>query len=449
MNDSDDIYNESMTSSISRAEFDKPTMSSPVGSPSSLFFIAESQEERLLQSDISDTSKLYCDKNFNLRSSKDLIGKTSHHVDIMNKSLPLEISGFRRYQSMPHGQRTTGSPTKSLNEMRGRTASDDSSPTKLSNEWRNRALSDNSHEVSNKDHSDSAFHSKPDQFLFEMGDNSESDKKGIGVMEGGMIIPEICVPDSETIESADFDITNMKLDGNNSSSKEEGFVEGTFPNVDEPSGNTETIVLDNQPKSIQKNPLLIRENKTSSVTSSDSSKSSKNRADSFNTDSTTSGVSSCESVPHTGASTDVISLSPIASTASLNSMGVHTHSSHAQDTKEIIHPSSIRRKSLNLNRIPSVRKKQTSPAYGMLSSSRLSEGWTPESAIMYTTSRDAHGYATWRSIKRQRTISSDLESDLGISNLYDEEGTIVSLSRQSSMESKINLDVFGSSVRLG
>lgn len=179
-------------------------------------------------------------------------------------------------------------------------------------------------------------------------------------------------------------------------------------------------------------PTYLKESKGNS---SDSSKTSKSRTDSFNTDSTTSGIGSLESGAHCGASSEIASLSPIASSSSLENI-----MRQSSQEKSSIHPSINRRRSLNLNRIPSLRKSQASPAYGILPSSRMSENISAENAVMYTTTQDALGYSTWRSLRRQRTYSSDMESELGIGILYGEDVPSSTLSRQSSIESKMSFD---------
>lgn len=180
-------------------------------------------------------------------------------------------------------------------------------------------------------------------------------------------------------------------------------------------------------------PPHLRESKGNS---SDSSKTSKSRTDSFNTDSTTSGIGSLESGPQYCGMSEMASLSPIASSSSFETL-IRQNSQE----KSTVHPSINRRRSLNLNRIPSLRKSQASPAYGILPSSRMSENLSSENAIMYTTTQDALGYSTWRSLRRQRTYSSDMETELGIGILYGEDPASSTLSRQSSVESKMSFDL--------
>lgn len=150
--------------------------------------------------------------------------------------------------------------------------------------------------------------------------------------------------------------------------------------------------------------------------SSDSSKTSKSRADSFNTDSNTSGVSSYES--STVVTFDPSSLSPVTSTTSINSIGVTKRQTASEFQK--VHPSTAQRKSANLTRIPSIRKQHKNPTYGIVPS-RMFDNVLPDSSITYTMNRDAFGYATLRNLNRQRTSSSDMESEYGLSRLYEDD----------------------------
>ena len=134
---------------------------------------------------------------------------------------------------------------------------------------------------------------------------------------------------------------------------------------------------------------VVREDRSSS----EGSHKSKSRTSSFNTDSTTSGISSCDSglMP----TLTVSPLSPIASASSLNTIPVSVH----YETTDKVHPSTFNRRLVNLTRVPSLR--------------RRSAGINPnvETGSMYTSYRDAVGYATLRIIKRQRTYSSEGEGD--------------------------------------
>lgn len=151
--------------------------------------------------------------------------------------------------------------------------------------------------------------------------------------------------------------------------------------------------------------------------SNESNATSKSRSDSFNTGSTTSGIGSCES-----AGPPVIqegsTLSPIASTASLTSL---LNKQNAENTWTTVHHSSVNRKRANLSRVPSLRRQQANPALGVLSPTLGLDNALDN--ISYASARDIVGYNTLRIIQRQRTYSSDMESDFGLSALYDEEET--------------------------
>lgn len=371
--------------------------SSPGMMSSSLFFI---EEEKLVGDQGCETDfKHSCDQNSNIESSL-FIPKRS-------KTLPSEMSFNQRYKSLP-------SRSSSLRSY------------SLGHQDRDRMLRDDQRLVSRR--IDSPV----------MSDRLQSRKAGDNV-ESPKTIPVICLSDmdSGTFEGSSLENVDMKpnfCDKFSAMDEEGEGISFSVKDSDDKSDSSETKTLTNQ--SLKKSPNL-RDGRCSS---SDSSRTSnKSRADSFNTDSTTSGVSSCDSGPHTCLSSDFMSLSPIASTSSIDTLDIVQKGS--TDLKDLIHPSSFRRKSLNLKRVPSLRNKQASPAYGILPSAQLLEGVSTESAIMYTTSRDAMGYATWRSIKRQRRISSDVESDMGLNSLYgEEEGS--ELTRKNSLESRMSVETF-------
>ncbi|XP_060081851.1 uncharacterized protein LOC132561136 [Ylistrum balloti] len=387
--------------STSRSDPDyRTSLHSPGIASNNLFFIAE--EEKTLISD-----GLACDNNHNRNIDTTNIPDNPKAAIIRSKTLPFESPTYRRYNSMPLQPRTAKKFSRS-SKQRDRTLSDDSDKR-----------------LSPKDPLSPVSPSEYLPLASEFGSQNQSTSVSVkeSNSEESTVIPVICLPDeSSEPEPVSTDKDESVKDKEVTDSKVMLRQEG----------------LDKS-KVIKRSPIF-RDGRSSS---SESSRSSKNRADSFNTDSTTSGVSSCESGPNTYISSEVASLSPIASSTSLNTVGVKSvQQGSSLETKDLIHPSTVRRKSMNLHRVPSVRKVLGNPIYGILSSSRM-EGLTSENAIMYTTSRDAYGYATWRSIKRQRTVSSDLDSDLGISNLYDEEGTTGTLSRKSSVDSKLSLDLFG------
>lgn len=147
---------------------------------------------------------------------------------------------------------------------------------------------------------------------------------------------------------------------------------------------------------------------------SDSSKTSKSRADSFNTDSTTSGVSSCDSGPT--MTCDTMCRSPITG-SSTTILTNDTGHSTLSDGKDYVHPSSQQRKLVNLTRVPSLRRHCGSPPYGIKPCVQGLDHLV-DNPVTYTSTRDAAGLATLRLIRRQRTSSSDVDSDYGLNNLY-------------------------------
>ncbi|KAK7495005.1 hypothetical protein BaRGS_00013645 [Batillaria attramentaria] len=149
--------------------------------------------------------------------------------------------------------------------------------------------------------------------------------------------------------------------------------------------------------------------------SSESSQRSKGRTDSFNTDSTTSGVSSCESGTLPGMVAALSSLSPIPSSSSISTLsptaavgqGTSTSSKSkgGSDAHEPVHPSTAQRMRFRLSRVPSLHRRSASPALGSLQSLPGS------TSNLFTTYRDVMGYATLRSIRRLRTYSADADPD--------------------------------------
>ncbi|XP_025081196.1 rapamycin-insensitive companion of mTOR-like [Pomacea canaliculata] len=174
--------------------------------------------------------------------------------------------------------------------------------------------------------------------------------------------------------------------------------------------------------------------------SSDISQRSKSRASSFNTDSTTSGVSSCESNMAQGTSAVLSSLSPIPSSSSISTLSATPAMMHITTTsssvshnhlamQELAHPSAAQRRLNRLTRIPSLHRRPASQAIGSLQS-------LPGS--VFSTYRDVLGYATLRHIRRQRAHSnSDAETEG--SRLH--EGVPESfIKRTISMESDTSVD---------
>ena len=164
--------------------------------------------------------------------------------------------------------------------------------------------------------------------------------------------------------------------------------------------------------------------------SSDSSRTTKSRTDSFTTDSTTSGIGSGSfDSGHQGV-TELHTLTPIPSSTSLENFEVQLRPKKAEASERAHHSVALRRLS-NLSRVPSTRR-GSSPGVGLLPISKFFD--FSENAITYTTARDAIGYATLRSLMKQRQISSDAESDFGLNNLYDT-SSIASTSRRPSVDS--------------
>ena len=247
-----------------------------------------------------------------------------------------------------------------------------------------------------------------------------------------MISISITDTDNEVHMDSNFDIS-----GN---TENQGAAGGSDANLNS-SGSSEIsqnsdnrqIVESKQSKSLdgeesqeglKKNGSLKEERSSSS----ESSRTSKSRADSFNTDSTTSGIGSYDS-GHQGV-TELHTLTPIPSSTSLENLEVKLRPKDAEAKERAHHSVALRRLS-NLSRVPSTRR-QSSPGVGLLPISKFFD--FSENAITYTTARDAIGYATLRSLMKQRQISSDAESDYGLNNLYDT-SSIASTSRRPSIDS--------------
>ena len=177
--------------------------------------------------------------------------------------------------------------------------------------------------------------------------------------------------------------------------------------------------------------LKAQKEERSSSSESSRTTSSKSRAESFTTDTTTSGIGSYDSGHH--GVTELPSLSPIASTNSLDMEEVVMRHPENRETRDShLHHSLLMRRMSNLTRVPSI-KRQSSPSVHMQPSAKYFD--FSESAIMYTTARDALGYATLRNLMKTRQISMDMESDYGINNLYESFGSTSSLARRSSIDS--------------
>ncbi|KAK7099628.1 rapamycin-insensitive companion of mTOR-like [Littorina saxatilis] len=178
--------------------------------------------------------------------------------------------------------------------------------------------------------------------------------------------------------------------------------------------------------------------------SSEGSQRSKGRTDSFNTDSTTSGVSSCESGNLPNVAATLSSLSPIPSSSSLNTLSTSgptptlsappLASSPTGVAPEPAHPSTAHRKRWNLTRIPSFRRLSASTSLGSHHSLPGSR-----SSTFFTTHRDVLGYATLRNIRRKRTYSADDEPGGG-TETNQSKGGEPRISRTISVESDTSVD---------
>ncbi|NP_001267775.1 RPTOR independent companion of MTOR, complex 2 [Aplysia californica] len=147
-----------------------------------------------------------------------------------------------------------------------------------------------------------------------------------------------------------------------------------------------------------------------SSSSSEGSNRSKSRGSSFNATDSTSGVGSCESNPRpvatstAGGTTITSSLTPIPSSSSISTLAPSSNLlTGAEQAKEPVHPSALSRSVFRLSRIPSAKRRSASPAVAGMSNGGQS----------YTSYRDTVGYAALRAIKRQRTYSSEGDSEGG------------------------------------
>ncbi|XP_045157719.2 rapamycin-insensitive companion of mTOR-like isoform X2 [Mercenaria mercenaria] len=226
------------------------------------------------------------------------------------------------------------------------------------------------------------------------------------------------VPKNEN--QVEHDQTESELEQNSDKTKKaEG---GSSENLEE----VKSSLAEKEESSLRK----IGSLKDGRSSSSDSSKTSKSRTESFTTDSTTSGIGSYDSGHH--GVMEFPSLSPIASSNSLDTMDVQLRHKEKKEHKDTAHHSSFLRRMSNLTRVPSIRR-QSSPGVGLMPTSKFFD--FSENAIMYTTARDAIGYATLRNLMKTRTISSDVESDYGLNSLYDNMGSMTSINRRPSIDS--------------
>lgn len=252
---------------------------------------------------------------------------------------------------------------------------------------------------------------------------------GDGATEEKINSIEINVTDSEGKE---INKKEDKVDGDGDGDKMDKNANSSVANVSETrkqSAGSKDEFSDcekNENRTTIKKSVSLKFDRSSS---SDSSRTSKSRTESFNTDSVTSGIGSYDSGHH--GVVEMPSLSPIASANSLDTMDVQYRTKEKKESGEPHHHSVVLRKMSNLSRVPSVRRQSTS-GVGLQPYSKFDFS---DNAISYTTARDAMGYATLRSLMKNRTISSDMESDYGLNSLYDNMGSMSSINRRPSIDS--------------
>ena len=199
--------------------------------------------------------------------------------------------------------------------------------------------------------------------------------------------------------------------------------------------------------------------------SQDSSRTSK--SDSVMTDSVTSGFSSYESSTAVGPASDLpngpLSESPTHVNANDNSSvtcvvisddavslnSTNTISSAATDvstvvpsaTQSLVHPSDTLRRMMNLKRVPSLRRRYSNPSMGHFTTANKcngtvisdeKEGCRLSNGVMsvYTTPRNAQGYATLRELQRHRAQSMEYDSQQQkhhiqhFTSMYDDYSTV-------------------------
>ena len=229
--------------------------------------------------------------------------------------------------------------------------------------------------------------------------------------------------DSEINESLDLETSN-KAKNEDISAQNNSTLEGAL------SQNVKSDQIKTLERGDSQEEKKVGSLKDERSSSSDSSRTTKSRTDSFTTDSTTSGIGSGSfDSGHQGV-TELHTLTPIPSSTSLENFEVQLRPKKAEASERAHHSVALRRLS-NLSRVPSTRR-GSSPGVGLLPISKFFD--FSENAITYTTARDAIGYATLRSLMKQRQISSDAESDFGLNNLYDT-SSIASTSRRPSVDS--------------
>ncbi|ESO86448.1 hypothetical protein LOTGIDRAFT_129240 [Lottia gigantea] len=152
---------------------------------------------------------------------------------------------------------------------------------------------------------------------------------------------------------------------------------------------------------------LTKDNRGGSL--SDGSQKSNSRTNSFNTDSTTSGVGSFDSgnVSSTGMITPTTANSNPTTPSTITNVPPTV-----LEFKEPIHHSLVQRRLAKLNRVPSLKRRSASPSITAFSPS-------PEPPLSpFTSYNDALGYAALRTIKRTHTYTFDGEYGQNTRSLY-------------------------------
>lgn len=146
--------------------------------------------------------------------------------------------------------------------------------------------------------------------------------------------------------------------------------------------------------------------------SHESSQTSKSHSDSIQTDTsntTTSGIGSCDSagvgVQEPGT------LSPIPSASSMATEKSQVCAT--PDQAQRMHPTDILRQNAKLRRIPSLKRGYSIPSFSSsaVSPTKLMTQSVIEGSL-YTSPRDAQGYSALRELQRNRSIVGNMEAEL-------------------------------------
>ena len=151
--------------------------------------------------------------------------------------------------------------------------------------------------------------------------------------------------------------------------------------------------------------------------SHESSRTSKSHSDSIKTDTsntTTSGIGSCDSGGVGNTLPEHVPLSPIPSASSMatdkSQMCMTPETGNSQQT---VHPTDAVRNRANLRSIPSLKRGMSNPTFtpNLVPSSTIMTSSLCENTV-YTSSRDARGYSVLRELKRNRTVVGNVEAEL-------------------------------------